>query len=142
MTTTSWNFLTGIVLTGTEAKTLRDGRASIVDGYGSIDGGEVWLENVHIPEYFQGTWTNHASKRKRKLLLHRLEIGGLRVKVREAGLQLVPLSLYFKEGRAKVQIALARGKRTMTSVILLEWRRMNWKYPEPYHRGLSAFFLT
>lgn len=101
----------GIVLTGTEVKALRAGRASLVDGFVSIDHGEAWLEGVHIPEYSQGTWTNHAPRRKRKLLLHRQEIVRLASKVKEKGLTIVPLSLYFLDGRAKVEIALARGKR-------------------------------
>ena len=104
-------FEAGIVLRGTEVKSLRAGRASLVDGYASIDGGEAWLENVHIPEYLQGTWNNHATRRRRKLLLNRVEIDKLSGKVRESGYTLVPLSLYFKDGKAKVEIALARGKR-------------------------------
>jgi len=101
----------GIVLSGTEVKALRMGRASLVDGYATIDHGEAWLENVHIPEYFEGTWNNHSPRRKRKLLLHREEILRLDSKSREKGHTLVPLSLYFLDGRAKVEIALARGKR-------------------------------
>ena len=101
----------GLVLTGTEVKTLREGRASLVDGYATIDKGEAWLENVHIPEFFQGSWTNHSTRRRRKLLLNRQEILKLGVKTKESGLTLVPLSLYFKDGRAKVEIALARGKK-------------------------------
>lgn len=101
----------GIVLSGTEVKALRMGRASLVDGYASIDRGEAWLENVHIPEYFEGTWNNHAPRRRRKLLLHRDEILRLDSKVKEKGHTLVPLSLYFLDGRAKVEIALARGKK-------------------------------
>ncbi|MBW3086572.1 SsrA-binding protein [Austwickia sp. TVS 96-490-7B] len=101
----------GIVLQGTEVKSLRMGRASLVDGFASISGGEVWLEGVHIPEYSQGTWTNHAARRKRKLLLHRVEIDKLTGKTRESGHTLVPLSLYFKDGRAKVELALAKGKK-------------------------------
>lgn len=101
----------GLVLTGTEVKSLRAGRASLVDGYGLIKDGEVWLQNVHIPEYTLGTWTNHAARRPRKLLLHREEIAKLIAKTRESGRTLVPLSLYFRDGRAKVEIALARGKR-------------------------------
>jgi SsrA-binding protein len=104
-------FEAGLVLTGTEVKALRAGRASLVDGWCSIDGGEAWLEGVHIPEYTQGTWTNHAPRRKRKLLLHRTEIERLESKTREKGQTIVPLSLYFLDGRAKVEIALARGKR-------------------------------
>lgn len=101
----------GLVLTGTEVKSLRQGRASLVDGFAQLDGGEAWLHNVHIPEYAQGTWTNHSARRKRKLLLHREEIDKLVSKTQETGHTLVPLALYFKEGRAKVEIALARGKK-------------------------------
>ncbi|AKH82694.1 single-stranded DNA-binding protein [Streptomyces sp. CNQ-509] len=101
----------GLVLTGTEVKSLRQGRASLADGFAHLDGGEIWLHNVHIPEYSQGTWTNHTARRKRKLLLHRAEIDKLIGKTQETGLTIVPLALYFKDGRAKVEIALARGKR-------------------------------
>jgi SsrA-binding protein len=101
----------GIALTGTEVKSLRQGRASLVDGFAQLDAGEVWLHNVHIPEYAQGTWTNHSARRKRKLLLHRYEIDKLIGKTQESGLTLVPLALYFLNGRAKVEIALAKGKR-------------------------------
>jgi len=102
----------GLVLTGTEVKSLRAGRASLADGFAQITDGEVWLHNVHIPEYTQGTWTNHAPRRIRKLLLHRKEIDRLASKVAEQGLTLIPLSLYFKDGNAKVELGLARGKRT------------------------------
>jgi SsrA-binding protein len=101
----------GLVLTGTEVKSLRMGRASLVDGFVQIDGHEAWLHNVHVPEYSQGTWTNHAARRKRKLLMHRLEIDKLESKVQESGHTIIPLALYFKDGRAKVEIALAKGKR-------------------------------
>ncbi len=104
-------FEAGIVLTGTEVKSLRAGRASLVDGYAVVDGGEIWLENVHIPEYTEGTWNNHSTRRKRKLLMHREEIAKLAGKVKESGFTLVPLSLYFKDGKAKVELALAKGKR-------------------------------
>lgn len=104
-------FEAGLVLTGTEVKALRAGRASLIDGWASIEGGEAWLEGVHIPEYAQGTWTNHAPRRKRKLLLHRLEIDKLSAKVKEKGHTIVPLALYFKDGRAKVEIGLAKGKK-------------------------------
>jgi SsrA-binding protein len=104
-------FEAGVVLTGTEVKALRAGRASLVDGWCEIDGGEIWLQGVHIPEYSQGTWTNHAPRRKRKLLLHRDEIDRLESKTREKGQTIVPLSLYFLDGRAKLEIALARGKK-------------------------------
>jgi len=102
----------GLVLTGTEVKSLRAGRASLVDGFAEIDGGEAWLLGVHIPEYTQGTWTNHPPRRKRKLLLHRTEIDRIAAKVGEKGYTLVPLSLYFTGGRAKVEIALGKGKRS------------------------------
>ena len=101
----------GLVLTGTEVKSLRAGRASLVDGYAFIDGGEAWLDAVHIPEYHEGTWTNHPPRRKRKLLLHKQQILKLTSKVKEGGYTLVPLQLYFSDGRAKVEIAVAKGKR-------------------------------
>jgi SsrA-binding protein len=102
----------GLVLTGTEVKSLRQGRATLVDGFAEVDDHEVWLHGVHIPEYTQGTWTNHASRRRRKLLLNRSEIDKIERKITDKGYTLVPLSLYFKDGRAKVEIALARGKKT------------------------------
>ncbi|MFM6974896.1 MAG: SsrA-binding protein SmpB [Agromyces sp.] len=102
----------GIVLSGTEVKSLRQGRASLVDGYAYIDdSGEIWLDAVHIPEYTEGTWNNHAPRRKRKLLLHRKEIVKLSHKTKEGGYTLVPLKLYFNNGRAKVELAVAKGKR-------------------------------
>ncbi|ABS05242.1 SsrA-binding protein [Kineococcus radiotolerans] len=101
----------GVSLMGTEVKALRMGRASLVDGFAHIDRGEMWLEGVHIPEYVQGTWTNHTPRRKRKLLLHREEIDRWAGKVRESGLTIVPLALYFLDGRVKVEIGLARGKK-------------------------------
>jgi SsrA-binding protein len=101
----------GVVLVGTEVKSLREGRASLVDSFASVRDGEVWLENLHIAEYTQGTWTNHEVRRRRKLLLHRSEIEKLVRSTKESGLTLVPLSLYFKDGKVKVEIALARGKR-------------------------------
>ena len=102
----------GLVLTGTEVKSLRAGRASLTDGFAEISNGEIWLHGVHIPEYTQGTWTNHEPRRIRKVLLHRREIDRLASQTAERGLTIVPLSLYFKDGRAKVELALARGKRT------------------------------
>jgi SsrA-binding protein len=100
----------GIVLTGTEVKSLRAGRASLIDSYANVKDGEVWLHGVHIPEYTEGTWNNHTPRRVRKLLLHRDEIARLIGKTREGGQTLIPLSLYFKDGKAKVEIALAKGK--------------------------------
>jgi SsrA-binding protein len=102
----------GLVLLGTEVKSLRMGRASLVDGYAQVRDGELWLMNVHIPEYLQGTWTNHSARRSRKLLLHKREIQRIIEKTRESGLTLIPLSLYFNDGRAKVEIGLARGKKS------------------------------
>jgi SsrA-binding protein len=101
----------GLVLSGTEVKSLRMGRASLVDGYGFIDRGEAWLDAVHIPEYSQGTWTNHPPRRKRKMLLHKREIIKISQKVKEGGYTLVPLRIYFLDGRAKVELAVAKGKK-------------------------------
>jgi SsrA-binding protein len=101
----------GLVLTGTEVKSLRQGRANLSDGYAFIKGGEAFLDSVHIPEYSQGHWTNHSAKRVRKLLLHREEIAKLSHAVSAGGYTLVPMRLYFADGRAKVEIALAKGKR-------------------------------
>ena len=102
----------GIVLSGTEVKSLREGRASLAEAFVSIDRrGEIWLENANIPEYLNGTWTNHAPKRKRKLLLHAQQIEKLARQTEAKEYTIVPLSLYFKDGRVKVEIALAKGKR-------------------------------
>ena len=101
----------GIVLTGTEVKSLRQGRCSLVDAYASIQDGEVFLIGAHIPEYTEGTWNNHTPRRTRKLLMHKSEILRLLGKTKESGLALVPLSLYFKDGRAKVEIALGKGRK-------------------------------
>ncbi len=101
----------GLVLTGTEVKSLRARRASLVDGWVEITDGQAWLEGVHIPEYTEGTWTNHAPRRRRKLLLHRRQIDKLAAESSEKGFTIVPLELYFVEGRAKVEIGLARGKK-------------------------------
>jgi len=101
----------GLVLTGTEVKSLRQGRASLVDGFGEIDRGEAWLLQVHIPQYDNGTWTNHETRRRRKMLLNRHEIEKIEHRTQSKGLTIIPLSLYFKDGRAKVEIALARGKK-------------------------------
>jgi SsrA-binding protein len=102
----------GLVLTGTEVKSLRAGRASLNEAFGQITGDEVWLHNLHIPEYAQGTWTNHEPRRTRKLLLHRKEIERLASETAERGFTLVPLSLYFSGGRAKVELGVGRGKHT------------------------------
>lgn len=105
-------FEAGLVLSGTEVKSLRAGRASLVDGYAVVKDGEVWLHGVHIPAYTEGTWNNHEPRRVRKLLLHHREIAKLIKETREGGLTLIPLSLYFKDGYAKVELALARGRKS------------------------------
>src|SRR6201990_399275 len=102
----------GLVLTGTEVKSLRAGRASLTDGFAQITDGEMWLHGVHIPEYAQGTWTNHEPRRPRKVLLHRREIDRLARQTAERGLTIIPLALYFKDGKVKVELARARGERT------------------------------
>jgi SsrA-binding protein len=101
----------GVVLQGTEVKSLREGHASLADAFATVDDGEIWLRNLHIPEYHHGTWTNHAPRRNRKLLLHRRQIDMLVGKIRDGNLTLVPLSLYFIDGKVKVELALARGKQ-------------------------------
>lgn len=101
----------GVVLSGTEVKALRMGRCSLVDGFAMFSGDELYLENVHIPEYLNGTWNNHAPRRRRKLLLHRQELSKIAGKTRESGRTIVPLSMYFRDGRVKVEIALATGKK-------------------------------
>ena len=104
-------FEAGMVLTGTEVKSLRDGKANLKDSYGRIDRGEVWLFNAHISPYGPASKFGHEPTRSRKLLLHRREIERLHSKVKERGFTLVPLRLYFKGGRAKVELGLARGKK-------------------------------
>ena len=102
----------GIALTGTEVKSLREGHASLAESFVSIDRrGEMWLEGATIPEYLNGTWNNHAPKRKRKLLLHAAQIAKLTRQTEAKGYTIVPLSLYFKDGRVKVEIAVGRGRR-------------------------------
>jgi len=101
----------GVVLTGTEVKSLREGQASMAESFATVDDGEVWLRNLHIPEYHHGTWTNHEPRRNRKLLLHRRQIDSLIGRIRDGNLTLVPLSLYFADGKVKVELALARGKQ-------------------------------
>jgi SsrA-binding protein len=100
----------GMVLTGTEVKSLRGGKAQLKDGYAAIKDGELWLFNVHIPPYAPASRENHEPERQRKLLVHRKELDALTAKVNERGLTLIPTRLYFSDGRAKVEIALARGK--------------------------------
>jgi SsrA-binding protein len=100
----------GMILQGTEVKALRDGKAQIKDGYAALRDGEVWLHNVHIPPYGPASRENHEPERPRKLLMHKREIDRLIGRTREKGLTLVPTRIYFRDGRAKVEIALARGK--------------------------------
>jgi SsrA-binding protein len=104
-------FEAGIVLVGTEVKSLRAGRASLVDGYAMVEDGEIWLRGVNIPMYDEGSWTNHTPTRARKLLLNRNEISKITNKMKESGLTLIPLSLYFSDGKAKVEIGVARGRK-------------------------------
>lgn len=104
-------FEAGMVLTGTEVKSLRAGRASLADAFATVDDGEVWLRNLHIPEYAFGTWTNHATRRTRKLLLHRKEIAKLDRETSSSGQTIVPLAIYFSDGYAKVELAIATGKK-------------------------------
>jgi SsrA-binding protein len=105
-------FEAGIVLTGTEVKSLRQGRASLVDAYAAVQDGELWMFGAHIPEYTEGTWNNHTPRRTRKLLMHKAEIVKLTVKLKEGGLALVPLQLYFKDGHAKVELGLGKGRKS------------------------------
>ncbi|MCH9830710.1 MAG: SsrA-binding protein SmpB [Actinomycetia bacterium] len=102
----------GLVLMGTEVKSLRQGRASLVDGFAQYENGGIWLRQVHIPEYAMGTWTNHEPRRPRKLLLQKSEIKRIEQATKDTGVTLVPLSLYFKDGYAKVEIAVARGRKS------------------------------
>ena len=105
------HFEAGLVLTGTEVKSLRLGRASLADAFATVDDGEVWLRNAHIPENAFGTWTNHATRRNRKLLLHRKEITKLERETANSGKTIVPVAIYFSDGYAKVEIAIATGKK-------------------------------
>src|SRR6187455_2364616 len=128
----------GLVLQGTEVKSLREGRASLVDGFIDIDRGEAWLHGVHIPEYTQGTWTNHSARRKRKLLLNRHEIDKIERRVNEKGLTVIPLALYFLDGRAKVEIALAKGKKSWDKRHSLAERQANREKEQALGRRLKG----
>ena len=131
-------FEAGLVLVGTEVKSLRAGRATLTDGFGEITDGEAFLHGVHIPEYTEGTWTNHTPRRTRKLLLNRAEIDKIDAKVNERGFTLVPLSMYFKDGRAKVEIALAKGKKTYDKRRSLAERQANREKQEALGRQLKG----
>ncbi|MGH3412475.1 MAG: SsrA-binding protein SmpB [Marmoricola sp.] len=128
----------GLVLQGTEVKSLRAGRATLTDGFGEIHRHEAFLHGVHIPEYTEGTWTNHEPRRVRKLLLNRGEIDKIERKVAERGFTLVPLSLYFRDGRAKVEIALARGKKTYDKRRALAEKQANREKQQALGRRLKG----
>jgi SsrA-binding protein len=113
----------GLVLTGTEVKSLRAGRASLIDGYAHVENGELWLSGIHIPEYTEGTWTNHAPRRQRKLLVHAQELKKLHLMLKEGGITLIPLQLYFKDGKAKIEVGVARGKKTQDKRSALQERQ-------------------
>jgi SsrA-binding protein len=127
-------FEAGLVLMGTEVKSLRMGRASLIDGYAAWRGDELWLEGVHIPEYVNGNWTNHTPRRRRKLLLHRAELGKIQRKSSESGHTIVPLQLYFKDGKAKVEIAIAKGKRQFDKRQTLRERQDTMDAQRALHR--------
>jgi SsrA-binding protein len=128
----------GLVLTGTEVKSLRAGRASLVDGFAMINHGELWLSGVHIPEYTEGTWTNHPPRRERKLLLHKKEIEKLNGLTKQGGFTLIPLSLYFKDGKAKVELALAKGKKAHDKRSTLMEKQANREIEREMSRRLSG----
>jgi SsrA-binding protein len=125
----------GLVLTGTEVKSLRDGKAVLKDGYASINNGEVWLYNIHIPPYAPATRDNHEPERPRKLLLHRREIERLIGKTKEKGLTLIPTRLYFSGRHAKVEIALARGKDVGDKRQTIKEREMKREMERSFRRG-------
>lgn len=128
----------GLVLMGTEVKSLRLGRASLVDGFAEVEDHEVWLHGVHIPEYSQGTWTNHAARRRRKLLLNKSEIAKIERKITDKGYTIVPLQLYFKDGRAKVEIALAKGKKAYDKRHSLAEKQANREKEQAIQRRLKG----
>ena len=128
----------GIVLTGTEVKSLRAGRASLLDGFGHIQDGEVWLSGVHIPEYTEGTWNNHLPRRERKLLLHKKEIDKLNGVMKAGGLTLIPLSLYFKDGKAKIELAVAKGKKAHDKRATLKEAQDNREITRALSRNTSG----
>ncbi len=128
----------GVALVGTEVKSLRLGRASLVEAYATVDDGEVWLRGLNIPEYTLGSWTNHEPRRTRKLLLHKEEIERLIGKIREGGLTLVPMSLYFSDGKVKCELALARGKRSYDKRSDLAKRDANREIQRAYGRAAKG----
>jgi SsrA-binding protein len=128
----------GMVLTGTEVKSLRAGRASLIDGFAMINDGELWLMGVHIPEYTEGTWTNHTPRRDRKLLVHKNELNKLIGKMKDSGTTLIPLQLYFKDGKAKVEIAIAKGKKAHDNREALKERDADREVSRVVSRSLSG----
>jgi SsrA-binding protein len=124
----------GIVLTGTEVKSLRQGKATLKDGYATVHNGEVWLHNIHIPPYAPATRENHEPERPRKLLMHRREIERLIGKTKEKGLTLVPTRLYFSGRHAKVEIALARGKDTVDKRQSIKERELKREMERSFRR--------
>ena len=128
----------GLVLTGTEVKSLRAGRASLIDGFAMVNDGELWLMGVHIPEYTEGTWTNHTPRRDRKLLVHKNELNKLIGKLKDSGTTLVPLQLYFKDGKAKVEIAVAKGKKAHDKREALREREADREVSRVVSRTLSG----
>ena len=125
----------GIVLTGSEVKSLRDGKAQLKDGYAALRDGEVWLYNVHIAPYPPATTENHEPERPRKLLMHKREIERLIGKTRERGLTLVPTRMYFKGSHAKVEIALAKGKDVVDKRQSIKEREMKREMDRAIRRG-------
>lgn len=128
----------GLVLTGTEVKSLRAGRVSLIDGFAMVNNGELWLMGVHIPEYTEGTWTNHTPRRDRKLLVHKQELNKLIGKLKDSGTTLVPLQLYFKDGKAKVEIAVAKGKKAHDKREAIKEREANREVSRVVSRTLSG----
>ena len=128
----------GLVLTGTEVKSLRAGRASLIDGFAMVNNGELWLLGVHIPEYTEGAWTNHTPRRDRKLLVHKQELNKLIGKLKDSGTTLVPLQLYFKDGKAKVEIAVAKGKKAHDKREAIKEREANREVSRVVSRTLSG----
>ena len=128
----------GLVLTGTEVKSLRAGRASLIDGFAMVNNGELWLMGVHIPEYTEGTWTNHTPRRDRKLLVHKQELNKLIGKLKDSGTTLVPLQLYLKDGKAKVEIAVAKGKKAHDKREAIKEREADREVSRVVSRTLSG----
>jgi len=128
----------GLVLTGTEVKSLRAGRASLIDGFAMINDGELWLMGVHTPEYTEGTWTNHTPRRDRKLLVHKQELRKLAAKLKDSGTTLVPLQLYFKDGKAKVEIAVAKGKKAHDKREAIKEREADREVSRVVSRSMSG----